>query len=87
MSNVLIGQNEGLPNIKGSLNVYTWNNGDAIGAFSSEIFINKATEEGSDAKRTFTKVSFNANKSNPIYGKFDTVMVKNVSVRYWRRTS
>ena len=84
--NVLIGQHEGLPNIVGSFYTYTYNTGDAIGAFKSDIKNYKQTSiNNSDNNRTYVEMFFSASNANNIYGKSNHVTVNNLSVRYWKR--
>lgn len=83
--NVLIGQSEGLPEIDGTFHVYTWETGETSGAFSSSIISRNATESGTKQERTFTKIKFNASRSNSIYGASNNVTTVNLAIKYWKR--
>ena len=94
ITNVLIGQHEGLPDIRGLFNVYTWGGGDCFGGFTSEVIGNNATEDGSEYDRTFTNIIFDASKGekkrngtykNDVYGKSDHLQTNNITFKYWKR--
>ena len=86
ITNVLIGQSEGLPEIKGVFSLYTWGTGNATGAFSSRIVSKKSTNEGSDDNRTFVEMRFNASQFNSIYGASNNVTPVSSTIKYWKRT-
>ena len=89
-ANVLILQNSGLPNIKGTFRsaINAYRNGaiDGTGAFSGTTGAIDGSATGTNfVKETF--VSFNASRSNSIYGKSNTVQPTNTTVRLWKRIS
>lgn len=71
----------GLPNISGIVNVHTFKNGSASGAFSSEI-IDTNTHGGVNSDYSFIKIFFNASNSNGIYGNSSTVQPPSLTMRY-----
>ena len=92
ITNVLIGSNEGLPNITGEIgirgNFYSLEEQE-LGALSSGIKL------GSEENPFLLKsenwnsrcIRFDAANSNPIYGRSQEVITKHLVVRYWKRTS
>ena len=86
MSNVLIGQHEGLPEIYGNFSGYTWEGGNVSGAFSSRIIGRKATTNGTEQERTFVTIKFNASKFNSIYGASNNVTPVSSTIKFWKRT-
>ena len=75
----------GLPNITGSfnsaINNYRVGNISAEGAFTGSTGSVDGSATGSDCVKA-TVISFNASRSNSIYGKSDTVQPPTISVNY-----
>lgn len=86
ITTVLIGQNEGLPNIKGSVSSHNNSLAGGEGVFSVENAQGPAPS--GDVLGFFgRKAIFDASKSNKIYGRSDNVTTMNLSVKYWKRIS
>lgn len=96
-TNVLIGNNAGLPNVTGQSIVCTSNSVVGSGAFYYEGTNSIGCDWGNnrnaivtfDAARGETKTdgTIKSVSDYKVFGKSDTVMVQHVSSRYWRRTS
>lgn len=102
ITNVLIGNNAGLPNVTGKLNSVDrgyYSITGYEGAYSPERLPNSYCAAPGGAKGTDVP-QFNAARGETktdgtlksasdykVFGKSDTVMVQHVSSRYWRRTS
>ena len=84
---VLIGQIEGLPDIKGTLGrAYT----HRAGQIASEAFTQSSEKYGGlefSGNDIYTTWYFAASRSNPIYGKSIHVTPINASVKIWQRIS
>lgn len=83
ITKVLILQNSGLPNIKGEAGAIEYMSDNPTGSFyqinAYSAILNK--HESRDSGR----LGFDASRSNPIYGKSDTVQPTNATVRLWKR--
>ena len=82
---VLIGQSESLPNITGS---FGWSYSHRAGQHASGCFSYWNETSGGlefSGNDTYTSFSFNASKSNSIYGKSERVTPFNASVKIWKR--
>lgn len=81
LTTVLIGQSEGLPNIKGGFPI----DDEGYGFFGA-FYVSGKTDgaTGVGAGRT---VVFDASRSNSIYGKSSHVTPTNASVKIWQRIS
>ena len=84
ITTVLIGQNEGLPNIKGSVSSHNNSLADGTGAFSVET-VQGYAPSGNVLGFFGRKAIFDASKLNKIYGRSDNVTTMNLSVKYWKR--
>jgi hypothetical protein len=89
LTTVLIGQNEGLPNIKGGTGQGFAINGaasefDPVGAFFSPGTTGKRDSLGS-GNYNMPRLSFDASRSNPIYGANTHVTPFNLSTKVWKR--
>ena len=71
----------GLPNISGIVNVHTFKDGLASGAFSSEI-VDTDTHGGVNSDYSYIKIFFNASNSNGIYGNYSTVQPPSLTMGY-----
>lgn len=89
LTNVLVGQNDGLPNIEGSLGMTDSGGSGGMtptGAFADTTLLDaNSSVTGSGGKR-YT-VNFDASLSNEIYGNSDTVQPKNITIKLWKRIS
>lgn len=91
LTTVLIGQSEGLPNIKGGTGQGFAINGaasefDPVGAFYSPGTTGKRDSLGS-GNYNMPRLSFDASRSSPIYGANTHVTPFNLSVKVWQRVS
>ena len=93
--NVLIGQNEGLPNITGSYYAfsgrYEWNYYNPIYGEAGAFYLDGRTSSN-DAymmqNQGISKgVSFDASRSNKIYGNSSHVTPTNMTYKIWKRTA
>lgn len=92
---VLIGQNEGLPNINGSLDMRGMVGGEAtvLGTYSGALFRNNYSGEshtqiedgGTGSYRS--RFGFDASRSNKIYARNSHVTPFNLSLKVWQRIS
>lgn len=95
LTTVLIGQNEGLPNIKGSLDMRGMEGGEAtvLGTYSGALFRNNYSGEshtqlkdgGTGSYRS--RFGFDASRSNNIYARNSHVTPFNLSLKVWKRIS
>lgn len=76
----------GLPNITGNLgaNYMDWNGNNTSGAFS---IVNSGAASNTSGGTGYTKASFDASRSNSIYGKSNTVQPPAYVVNIWKRIS
>ena len=83
-----------MPDIRGLFSVYTWEDGNCDGVFTSKVINNNATNNGSQYDRTFTNIIFDASKGekkrngtykNDVYGKSDHLQTNNITFKYWKR--
>lgn len=91
MSNVLIGQCEGLPNITGNMGWTSYGYVTPNGAF----FKNKESSADRDNySEGFEGIGFDAalgetkidgTYKNDVYGKSDHLQTNNIILRYWKR--
>ena len=72
----------GLPNITGYINA-----GGLDGGASGAFYDNNTTWYGHDGGLRVPAHGFNASRSNPIYGKSDTVQPPAYLVNIWKRTA
>lgn len=80
----MIGQNAGLPNIKGSFGSHNNSLAGGEGVFSVETV--QGSAPGGNVLGVFgRKAIFDASKLNEIYGRSDNVTTMNLSVKYWKR--
>lgn len=63
----------GLPNIVGTFSAMTYQNGQPTEAFTSKAENTNQIQEGGGNDKKYVRFSFNASKSNLIYGNSDTV--------------
>ena len=88
LTTVLIGQSEGLPNITGELKNISIDSFDK--SYASGVFditeVSNATE-GSSSKEKHVDITFDASRSNSIYGGSSHVTPNNLSIRIWQRIS
>ena len=86
ITTVLIGQNDGLPNIKASILSHNNSFNGGSGAFSVRSV--SALAPSGDVLGLFgNEAIFDASKSNKIYGRSDNITTRNLSVKYWKRIS
>lgn len=95
LTTVLIGQKEGLPNIKGSLDMRGMVGGEAtvLGTYSGALYRDnysgashtQVKDGGSGSYRS--RFGFDASKSNSIYGANSHVTPFNLSIKVWQRIS
>ena len=92
LTNVLIGQYPGLPNITGYFGGYTQGGNklpDGAGAFNQ--YLNDQTKiegSGGTASRGYWNgVTFDASRSNNIYGASNEVQPANFTIKLWKRVS
>ena len=83
---VLIGQTDGLPNIKGFSDWWSYGNGTnkPTGAFYVDNYNNASPTSGNNPAQL---LSFDASKYNSIYGNSTYVRMKNLSSKMWLRIS
>lgn len=81
---MLIGQNDGLPNITGSLISHNNSFSSGYGAFSVNV-VNSLAPGGEIIGPFSKEATFHASKSNKVYGRSDNVTTRNLSVKYWKR--
>lgn len=80
----MIGQNEGLPNIEGSITSHNNSFSKGNGAFSVEL-VDTNSISGTNVAYFGNKAILDARKSNKVYGRSDNVTTRNLSVKYWKR--
>lgn len=74
----------GLPNITGTVSVWTGTSNSEDGALKVTSVSTQGL--GSNVYRVYGRLELNASKSNPIYGASDTVQPSAYIVNVWRRT-
>ena len=93
LTNVLIGQRPGLPNITGYSDQFDANTGwarqiDVHGAFYEEDISSRGALTGdSSSVYPWGRFGFDASKSNSIYGASTEVQPSNITIKIWKRIS
>lgn len=95
INTVLIGQNEGLPNIIGTQSFRGMSGGNSINLGGGTGAFSGYSVGGSDHTQldragtgsTATRVAFDASRSNSIYGANDHVTPVNATIKIWQRVS
>lgn len=81
---MLIGQNDGLPNIEAS--VLSHNSSFSYGEGAFSVNTKSSLSPGGNTLGMFGDVAiFDASKSNEVYGRSDNVTTRNLSFKYWKR--
>ena len=95
ITNVLIGQHEGLPDIAGSFGAVILTNYVIASGVFKNIDSTKGGEVAQDKnyrsnirfKASNGEIKTNGNNKNDVYGKSDHLQTNNITVRYWKRTA
>lgn len=86
---VLIGQNEGSPNITGSVGKLRLAEPSPVidGAFRFNRGSDRATAEPSTVNQSYDELVFDASLSNKVYGSSNHVTPFNATIKVWKRIS
>lgn len=89
LTTVYIGQNEGLPNIKGAFGKLRLAEPSPVvdGVFRFDRGSSRATAEPSGIDQSYDELEFDASLSNKIYGSSNHVTPCNTTTKVWKRIS
>ena len=89
LTTVLVGQNEGIPNIKGAFGKLRLAEPAPVvdGVFRFDKGSTRATAESSAGNQSYDELSFDASLSNKVYGASSHVTPCNATIKVWQRIS
>lgn len=80
-------QNEGLPDINGTLENIRCRSANGSGAFSITSLYKTQTDAATETNQRGCSIAFNASDANEIYGASEHVTPVNTAIKIWKRTA